>query len=108
MSDKNINNNDNNNDNNDNNDNDDYEKYCYLCRRPESEAGPFISMPGSIHICNNCMQKSFDSINGNSMHFLDLSKLPNINLSQFMPFDDIPKSQKVKKRKKKEEQAEAV
>jgi len=102
MSDKNINNNDN------NNDNDDYEKYCYLCRRPESEAGPFISMPGSIHICNNCMQKSFDSINGNSMHFLDLSKLPNINLSQFMPFDDIPKSQKVKKRKKKEEQAEDI
>lgn len=102
MSDKNINNNDN------NNDNDDYEKYCYLCRRPESEAGPFISMPGSIHICNNCMQKSFDSINGNSMQFLDLSKLPNINLSQFMPFDDIPKSQKVKKRKKKEEQAEDI
>lgn len=102
MSDKNINNNDN------NNDNDDYEKYCYLCRRPESEAGPFISMPGSIHICNNCMQKSFDSINGNSMQFFDLSKLPNINLSQFMPFDDIPKSQKVKKRKKKEEQAEDI
>ena len=83
---------------------DEYEKYCYLCKRPESQAGPFIHLPGGMHICNECMQKSFDSFN--NMQFLDLSKLPNINMSQFMPFDDLPKSQKVKKKKKKEEPVE--
>ena len=90
-------------DNNDNKD-EEYEKYCYLCRRAEKDAGPFIALPGGMHICRDCMQKSFDSFS--SMNFLDLSKMPNINMSQFMPFDDIPKSQKVKKKKheKKEEE----
>ena len=91
---------DNNGNNQNNNDDDEYEKYCYLCRRPESEAGPFIRMPGNMYICNDCMQKSFDSFNNGAMQFLDLSKMPNINMSQFMPFDDIPTSQKVKKKKK--------
>ncbi|MBE5945383.1 MAG: ATP-dependent Clp protease ATP-binding subunit ClpX [Lachnospiraceae bacterium] len=87
-------------------DKDEYEKYCYLCRRPESTAGPFITLHENIHICNSCMQKSFDSFNSNSMQYIDLSKMPNINMSQFMPFDDIPKSQKVKKKKKKEKAEE--
>ena len=77
--------------NNSNNNNDDeYEKYCYLCRRPESQAGPFVTLPNNIHICNDCMQKSFDTINSSNMPFMDFSKMPNINMSQFMPFDDIP------------------
>ncbi|MGN0151789.1 MAG: ATP-dependent Clp protease ATP-binding subunit ClpX [Wujia sp.] len=91
---------------NDENEKDEYENYCYLCRRPESIAGPFINLPNNIHICNDCMQKSFDSLNSNSMQFIDLSKMPNINMSQFMPFDDIPQSQKVKKKKKKTEEKE--
>ena len=97
---------DNNGNNQNNNDDDEYEKYCYLCRRPESEAGPFIRMPGNMYICNDCMQKSFDSFNNGAMQFLDLSKMPNINMSQFMPFDDIPTSQKVKKKKKQKEEKE--
>lgn len=88
------------------NDNDEYEKYCYLCRRPESTAGPFITLPSNIHICNDCMQKSFDTLNQNPMQFMDFSKMPNINMSQFMPFDDIPKSQKVKKKKEKPKEQE--
>lgn len=96
---------DNNNDNKDNGD-DEYEKYCYLCRRPESTAGPFITLPPNIHMCNDCMQKSFDSFNNGPMKFFDFGNMPNINLSQFMPFDDIPKNQKVKKKKKKEEKPE--
>lgn len=91
-----------NNKNNKNNGDDDYEKYCYLCRRPESKAGPFITVPPNIYMCQDCMQKGFDSLNNSSMNIFDLSKMPNINLSQFMPFD-VPKSQKVKKKKQKEE-----
>lgn len=94
--------------NNNNDEKDEYEKYCYLCRRPESSAGPFITLPSNIHICSDCMQKSFDTFNSNSMQYIDLSKMPNINMSQFMPFDDIPKSQKVKKKKKNEEESDTA
>lgn len=85
---------------------DEYEKYCYLCRRPESVCGKLVTIPPNICICNDCMQKSFDALNSKTMQFIDFSKLNNINLSQFMPFDDLPKSQKVKKKKKKEEAKE--
>ena len=39
------------------------EKYCFLCRRPESKAGPMIELPNNIHVCTDCMQKSFNSMN---------------------------------------------
>lgn len=88
-------------------DDDEYEKYCYLCRRPESIAGKLVSLPNNIHICSDCMQKTFDSLNGKNMQFLDLGSIPNLNnLYQFMPQDDIPESQKVKKKKAKKEEKE--
>ena len=98
-------------DNKDTQDNkkDDYEKYCYLCRRPESQVGKLIYLPNNINICQDCMQKTFDSWNSGGMQFMDFSNLPNMNMNQFTPVDDIPKRQKVKKKKekkKKEEQSE--
>lgn len=93
---------------NDNNSNEDeYEKYCYMCRRPESIAGPFLRLYNDICICNDCMQKTYDSFNNDSTNIFDFSKLPNINMSQFMPFDDLPKSQKVKKKKTAENNTES-
>lgn len=92
---------------------DGYETYCYMCRRPESTAGKLISMPGGIHICADCMQRTFDSFNNNGiggMQFLDLSNLTNlgnIDMSRFAAQNDIPQKQKVKKKaakSKKEEQ----
>lgn len=95
------------------NSDDDYEKYCYLCRRPESVAGKLIHMPGDINICPDCMQRSFDSFTssgfGNmpglgNMQFIDLTNMPfgNIDMSKFKAQNDIPKSQKVKKKAPKE------
>lgn len=80
---------------------DGYEKYCYLCRRPESKVGKLIYMPNNINICQDCMQKTFDSFSGGGMQFMDLSNMPNMNMNQFTPVDDIPKKQKVKKKKEK-------
>lgn len=85
---------------------DEYEKYCYLCRRPESQTGKLIYMPNDINICQDCMQKTFDSFSGGGMQFMDLSNMPKMNMNQFMPFDDIPKSQKIKKKKPKEDEKE--
>ena len=86
-------------------DNNEYEKICYMCRRPESRAGRMIDMPGNICICADCMQKTFDSIQGSTgMQYSDLMKLSNmnfINLSELQ--GEIPKRQKVKKKKEKEE-----
>ena len=35
---------------------DKYEKICYLCRRPESKAGPMITMPCGMCLCRDCLQ----------------------------------------------------
>lgn len=62
-----INNNDDeqkDNDQNEDKDFEEYEKICYLCHRPESKAGKMIELPQNIYICADCMQKTFDSMNG--------------------------------------------
>ena len=98
---------------------DDYEDICYICRRPESVAGKMIHIPNNICICNDCMQKTFDSMGGfgfgsgdnASMNHIDFSKMPNISmvnlsdLADFMP--NMPNSQRLKKKKKKEDKQEA-
>ena len=82
-----------------------YEEYCYLCRRPESVCGKLIRLPNNINICASCMQNTFDTFsNGNGMQFMDLGNFE-------MPFNidgiqDIPKSQKVNKKKKQEKKEE--
>ena len=42
------------------------EKYCTLCHRAESQVGKMIDLPNNIHICPDCMQRSFDSMNPES------------------------------------------
>ncbi len=92
------------------NDNNEYEKVCYMCRRPESKAGKMIEMPGNICICTDCMQKTFDSIQGSTgMQYSDLMKLSNMNFINLSDLQgEIPKRQKVKKKKEKEEKAAPV
>ncbi len=82
-------------------DNNEYEKVCYMCRRPESKAGKMIEMPGNICICTDCMQKTFDSIQGSTgMQYGDLMKLSNMNFINLADLQgEIPKRQKVKKKK---------
>ncbi|ROR28609.1 ATP-dependent Clp protease ATP-binding subunit ClpX [Mobilisporobacter senegalensis] len=80
-----------------------YEDICYICRRPESRAGRMMKLPNNIHICSECMQKTFDTINTNGVSFMDMA---NFNPAMFQMnngVDDVPKSQKIKKKKPKEE-----
>ena len=85
---------------NNKNDNDEFEKYCYMCRRPESETGKLVSFVNGVYICPDCLNKAFDSISHSPIRFFDMSNMPGFdNMNQFMPNDDIPDSQKVKKRK---------
>lgn len=80
---------------------DEYEKVCFMCHRPESTAGKMIEMPNHITICQDCMQRSFDTMNNSSIDFGKIiGSIPGI---QFLNLSDlenaVPKRQKIKKKK---------
>ena len=93
-----------------------YEDICYMCRRPESVAGKMIHIQPNICICNDCMQKTFDTMNNGGFNMndimnmnIDMGKMPNIsriNLSDLQ--GGIPQSQKLKKKKPKEKREAPV
>lgn len=84
-----------------------YEEICYLCKRPESRAGKMIHIPNNICICQDCMQKTFDMINkgGNGGPY-DISGFNPAMFNGFMMPQDIPESQKIKKKQPKAEKKE--
>ena len=80
------------------------ERICYICRRPESKAGPMLDMPGGMYMCHDCMQKAFDTISRSN---IDLSRFPAMPLfrmdSGTMPgqAQEGTKKQKTRKRQEK-------
>ncbi len=94
----------------------DYEDICYICRRPESKAGKMIHLPmnNSICICSDCMQKSLDAMNNSNFNYSDMMGSMNLQELFGMPMmngfmeDPVPKSQKIKKKKPKEEQTPLI
>ena len=87
------------------NNEDRYEKVCFICHRPESVTGKMIDLPNNICVCPDCMQKSFDAMNNMNIGGMDYSQF--MNMGPMMGFGDmdaqIPKSQRVKKKKPEEE-----
>lgn len=83
----------------------DYENVCFICRRPESKAGKMIDIPGGIHVCMDCMQKSFNSMNNMPMDYSELMKnMPNISMVDLNSLqNEIPKKQRIKKKKSQPE-----
>ena len=80
-----------------------YEKVCFMCRRPESKAGKMIDLPNNIHICTDCMQRSFDTMNNSNINYDELIKnipnMPNISMIDLSSLQNqIPNRQKIKKR----------
>ena len=82
---------------------DEYEKVCFICRRPESVAGKMIDLPNHICVCSDCMQKSFDAMSNGQIDYSQLMNMPGV---QFLNLSDleqnIPKQQKIKKKKEGE------
>lgn len=89
-------------------DENEYEDICYICRRPSSVAGRMIKIQDGLCICNDCMQKTFDSMNsGNfgmgNLFGRDFGNMPNIKMVNLADLQGgIPNSQKLKKKKPKE------
>ena len=92
-----------------------YEDVCFVCRRPESKAGKMFHLPNNICICNDCMQKTMDTVS--QFDYQNLLNNPNLmnelNKNQngfpgfgFFNMDNnngfnmggIPNSQKIKKK----------
>lgn len=82
-----------------------YEDICYICRRPESIAGKMIKIPSNICICQDCMQRTFDTMNTSGFPMGDMSgnkggpNISMINLADLQGF--MPQNQKIKKKKPK-------
>ena len=91
-----------------------YEDVCYICRRPESVAGKMIHIQDNICICNDCMQKTFDTMITGGFNMGDImnmnnGKMPNISMINLADFQGgIPQSQKIKKKKPKEKKEAPV
>lgn len=79
--------------------NSDYEEFCQLCRRSDKIAGKMLHMPNDLCICNDCLQKTFNSINFANFPYMDMLSLdPSI-----LKFGtEMPKMPKVKKKAKEE------
>ena len=84
---------------------DEYEKVCFICHRPESTAGKMIELPNNISVCSDCMQKSFDAMSSGQIDYSQLMNMPGVqvfNMSD-MEQQNVPKQQKIKKKKEGEE-----
>ena len=76
------------------------DKICFLCKRPESVTGPMIDLPNNIHVCQDCMQKSFDAMkNGNIDYSTAMKNMPTFSaidlsgLADFFSGDASPKKE---------------
>ena len=87
------------------------EKYCTLCHRAESQVGKMIDLPNNIHICPDCMQRSFDSMNtqmqSGNFNYGDLFNMPNISMIDLSSLQN-QMGQRKKPKKKKAEKKEPV
>lgn len=84
-----------------------YEKICFLCHRTESQAGKMIDLPNNIHICSDCMQKSFDTMNqhmsNGKINYSELFNMPNISMIDLSSLQNpVQQPKKIKKKKSEE------
>ena len=88
------------------------EKFCPLCRRTESQAGKMIDLPNNIHICSDCMQKSFDmmnqQMNKGNFNYSDLLNMPGVSMIDLTGLQNQMMQPKKAPQKKKEKQKEPV
>lgn len=89
------------------------EKFCTLCRRSERQAGRLIDLPNNIHICSDCMQKSFDTMNNQmssgNFNYNDLFNMPGVSMIDLGSLQNqMNQQQKAPKKKKKNEKQQPV
>ena len=87
--------------------NNEYETFCYLCHRTESQVDRMIHLPNDIHICSDCMQKTFDGMANGRMKVVELNKMDPSKfhidhmefLNPMLSGMQNPRNQQIKKKK---------
>ena len=63
-----------------------------------------IELPNNICVCSDCMQKSFDAMSNGQIDYSQLMNMPGVQILNMADMEqNIPKQQKVKKKKEGEE-----
>ena len=85
---------------------DDRSDVCYICHRSSDVTGKQIHLPGNLTICEDCMQRTIDTMKNVDMS--QLGNLDNLDFSNFGFFNlgDLsnmapPDSQRIKRKKPK-------
>ena len=55
--------------------------YCMMCGRSQEQAGKMMYLPGGLHICQDCMQRTMDMANQ-----FDWSNIQNNPMFRNFPF----------------------
>ena len=80
---------------------DETEQFCFMCRRPKSIVGNMVNLPIGVPICNDCMQRAFDTMRGlntGDLSGLDLSKMNlEVNNFDFKKFNPVINNNKEEK-----------
>lgn len=81
--------------------------FCYMCRRSEKQAGKLMRLSGDIHICQDCLQKTFDTMGSGNFKIFDMGTMDNGNFdfSNFFA-NRMPNAKKVKEKKKEKKTEE--
>ena len=84
-------------------------QFCYMCRRSEKQAGKLMRLSGDIHICQDCLQKTFDTMGSGNFKIFDMGTIDNGNFDFSNLFSNhMPHAKKVKEKKKEKKQEEKV
>ncbi len=82
---------------------------CYVCHRPESEAGKLIHLTKGICICADCMERLMVTTDLSNLDLsrFDMTNMPNISMINLSDFQNMFTSrQKPKKKKEPQEKRE--
>ena len=81
--------------------------FCYMCRRSEKQAGKLMRLSGDIHICQDCLQKTFDTMGSGNFKIFDMGTMDNGNFDFSNLFANrMPNAKKVKEKKKEKKTEE--
>ncbi len=81
--------------------------FCYMCRRSENQAGKLMRLSGDIYICQDCLQKTFDTMGSGNFKIFDMGTLDNGNFDFSNLFANrMPGAKKVKEKKKEKKPEE--
>ncbi len=91
---------------------DDYEKICSICHRPESKAGKMIELMNQITVCQDCLQKSLQSMSSlgpeSYQALMEMAKrFPNMQMIRVDVPPEVPQRQRIKKKSAQKEPKKA-